>query len=478
MAYHPAMSHDTLVERLRVVQAAGRLPSEPVEALGRYVQTASEEQLFRVSPYRYAEETGIPIRTAVDLFLHATRAGIFDFTWGVLCPMCGAFLTTAAALKSLGSKRECTMCQVETWPSDDTVEVAFTVTPAVRRIRFHAPEVLDFRRDWRRVFFSPSRLFPPEVERALEGIDLQSMTLRPGRNEIRATLAPGRYGLFLPAHHAWARMHIHEGGEPHPPDLVLVEGQFLPAQMSLQPGPVTLVLDNRTSQAVAGALVVDRVPPKEDRECQPGMEVQLRRFFTGKELVTTQTFRELFRTESIPSEGGLEFKSLTILFTDLKGSTELYERIGDFRAFSLVRSHFDLLRDIIAARGGSLVKTIGDAVMASFPEPTPALDAAVAMNREIKKVGSGAELQLKIGLHQGPCIAVESNERLDYFGQTVNIAARVQGVARENEVVCTEPVYQAPGAGSLVQGAGLAVRRDRALLKGVDGEVTVFRLTG
>ena len=205
-------------------------------------------------------------------------------------------------------------------------------------------------------------------------------------------------------------------------------------------------------------------------------ELEMRPYVSGKRLVTNQTFRELFRAESIPSEGGLEFKSLTMLFTDLKGSTELYERIGDFRAYGLVRDHFKVLRNIISQRGGSMVKTIGDAVMASFPEPAPALAAAAEMNKEIRSVGSGTELQLKIGLHSGPCIAVESNERLDYFGQTVNIAARVQGVAHENEIVVTEPIYSAPGAQDVISQMALKARADRAVLKGVDGEFTLYRL--
>jgi len=204
---------------------------------------------------------------------------------------------------------------------------------------------------------------------------------------------------------------------------------------------------------------------------------ELQPYLGGKRLVTHQSFRELFRAESIPSEGGLEFKSMTVLFTDLKGSTELYERIGDFRAYGLVREHFQLLRDIIASRGGSMVKTIGDAVMASFAEPTPALEAAAAMTREVRKVGrDGADLRLKVGLHTGPCIAVELNERLDYFGQTVNIAARVQGVAQASEIVITEPVHAAPGAQEVIRTASLHASKEQASLKGVEGQVTVYRL--
>jgi class 3 adenylate cyclase len=168
-------------------------------------------------------------------------------------------------------------------------------------------------------------------------------------------------------------------------------------------------------------------------------------------------------------------KSLTLLFTDLKGSTEMYERIGDLRAFDLVRQHFGVLQEIIATRGGAMVKTIGDAIMASFPEAEPALEAAIAMNRDIQKVGKPGEMQLKIGMHTGPCIAVEQNERLDYFGQTVNIAARVQNVAAANEIAITDPILAAPRSRDILR--AMKVHTTKESLKGVDGLVTVHHVT-
>jgi class 3 adenylate cyclase len=197
------------------------------------------------------------------------------------------------------------------------------------------------------------------------------------------------------------------------------------------------------------------------------------KYLTGKRLLTTQVFRDLFRAESVPGEAGIALKNLSLLFTDLKGSTEMYERIGDLRAFDLVSRHFDLLRDLVRSRGGAVVKTIGDAVMASFSEPAGALDAAAAMTRDIRSIG---DLELKIGIHAGPCIAVQSNEQLDYFGQTVNIAARVQGIARAGEIVCTSEVMEAAGSAEVVRAASLKAVAGSAMLKGVEGAVAVHRL--
>ncbi len=199
-------------------------------------------------------------------------------------------------------------------------------------------------------------------------------------------------------------------------------------------------------------------------------------YLTGKELINSQTFRDLFRTESIPPAGGLELKNLTLLFTDIKGSTAMYDRLGDFNAYALVREHFASLRGIISAQHGAIVKTMGDSIMASFSDPASALEAACQM-RQQTQTASGEELIIKIGIHAGPCIAIETNEQLDYFGQTVNIASRVQDVAQAGEIVCTEAVYHAPEVTEVIKRAGLRVNPDQALLKGVGNPLTFYRLT-
>src|SRR5204862_5761002 len=136
----------------------------------------------------------------------------------------------------------------------------------------------------------------------------------------------------------------------------------------------------------------------------------------------------------------LKITSLTFLFTDLRGSTELYERVGDLVAFDLVQAHFQVLNEIVGAEAGAVVKTIGDAVMATFPTPDRAVAAALRMRdamRELNAERGGEDLLLKIGIHEGPCLAVTLNDRQDYFGQTVNIASRVQNLAVARAIFAT-----------------------------------------
>jgi len=163
------MTTATLQSRLAAVQNAGRFDAVVVGGFARYIAEAPDEKLFRMNPYRYAAETGIAEREAVDLFLHAAHAGVVEFSWGVLCPACGSFITTDHALRALNKERTCAICDISIPPEiDDNVEVAFSIAPSARTIRFHAPEQLDFLRDGLALFFSPSVADPTHLGRYLQ----------------------------------------------------------------------------------------------------------------------------------------------------------------------------------------------------------------------------------------------------------------------------------------------------------------------
>ena len=175
----------------------------------------------------------------------------------------------------------------------------------------------------------------------------------------------------------------------------------------------------------------------------------------------------------------LKITSMTFLFTDLKGSTELYERVGDLVAFDLVRAHFRVLHETVAAECGAIVKTIGDAVMATFPTPDRAVAAALRMREAMGKLNDGRDredLVLKIGIHEGPCLAVMLNDRQDYFGQTVNIAARVQGLATSRSIFATAPVVEHLEAIRLLESGGIRPARQNRSLRGIGDQLSVYEL--
>jgi len=161
----------------------------------------------------------------------------------------------------------------------------------------------------------------------------------------------------------------------------------------------------------------------------------------------------------------------SVLFTDLRNSTRLYREIGDATAFGRVMNHFDVLKKVITDEDGALVKTIGDAVMAIFRRPAGALKAMLAAQEMLAAPAAGvAPLTLKAGIHEGPCIAVTLNDRLDYFGSTVNMAARLEGLSTGDDVVISHTIYDDAEVRELMRVEELQAAPFEIELKGFDEE--------
>jgi class 3 adenylate cyclase len=184
----------------------------------------------------------------------------------------------------------------------------------------------------------------------------------------------------------------------------------------------------------------------------------------------------VYRYVTVTASQGVEMDDLTFLFTDLQDSTLMYERVGDATAYDLVRIHFKALESATRAHGGVIVKTIGDAIMARFRDPASAVRTAIEMRERIERLAERgtADLVLRIGLHRGPAIAAVSRDRVDYFGQTVNAASRIQAAARPGEIVLSDDVYRGMGVATLLIGYDLIAERRK--LRGVSAEMLLHRV--
>jgi class 3 adenylate cyclase len=172
---------------------------------------------------------------------------------------------------------------------------------------------------------------------------------------------------------------------------------------------------------------------------------------TDKRLLTSQTFRSLFRSEVVGGAEGLAIRDVALLFTDIKGSTAPYQRVSDLNAFQLVQRHFDWLREATVRHGGAVVRTLGDAVMAAYPGAARSARRSRCGARSGEPTGaSPSGVSLKSGVHHGAAIAVTPNKRLDHFGQTVNIASGVRPVVEAGEIRAAEEVWCYPGARKLL----------------------------
>ena len=213
------------------------------------------------------------------------------------------------------------------------------------------------------------------------------------------------------------------------------------------------------------------------RALGPGPKEKIKGTLSGLDLLHRPLFHEHFSDEVLSAEESLEIRHVVLLFSDIKGSTRLYEQLGDAKAYNLVRAHFKVLFEAVEAHGGIVVKTIGDAVMASFRQASDALGAALEVHHSIdslKVPGTDEAVVVKMGVHAGPAIAVTLNDRFDYFGQTVNRAARIQGLAMDQEIYFSETVFQDAACRRSLTARKSVIRKWRTQLKGIEGDQIVY----
>jgi len=450
-----------------------------VAAMERLVRDAPDYRLARINALDFARLEGLDEERTIAAFLHAARIGVFEMSWNVLCPGCGGVLGANASLKSVRSDEyHCALCAAGYEPTlDEMVEVTFTVSPRVRRIAAHNPQELPIVEYFRQIFWGSGVDLPQEeLEATIEGLTLDAIELPDGEKAVLSLQLPAEFVIvFEPVTHS--AQFIEVKGEPtrerQALTLVYNNVRAPTGTMEMRPGPLRLSLENRTGGRVLPSVWIAN-------DALHHLMGKRRPFLTAKRMLSNQTFRDIYRTDTLDIDQRLKITSLTFLFTDLKGSTELYERVGDLAAFDLVREHFRTLHEIVAAEGGAVVKTIGDAVMATFPTPDRGLSAAFRMREAMRKLneshGGREDLVLKIGIHEGPCLAVTLNERQDYFGSTVNIASRVQGLAVTTSILATDSVVDHPQSASLLgNGREKPVARQHAL-RGIAAERTVYEI--
>lgn len=447
---------------------------EPVIAIERLVEKAPDRQLCRINTVAFAAENELNEEDVIAAFLHGARLGIFELSWNILCPGCGGVLDTGTTLKGVKqAEYNCALCAAGYEPTlDEMVEVTFTVSSRVRKIAAHDPETLPWLEYFKQVFWSSGVDLPDEqtLARLVERITLDSVELAAGEKVVLSLQLPEAFVIvFDPVVHM--SQFIDVKGEPtherQSLSFVMTKDHAPTGTTQMHPGPLRISLENRSNLRTLPGIWI------------AGDELhhllgKRRAFLTAKRLLTNQTFRDLYRTDTLAVDQRLKITSLTFLFTDLKGSTELYERVGDLVAYDLVRAHFRVLNKIVAAEGGAVVKTIGDAVMATFPTPERAMAAALRMREALTDLND--DLLLKIGIHEGPCLAVSLNDRQDYFGQTVNIASRVQGLAMSRSIFATGQVVGCNETSKLLQASGIIPTAEKYSLRGITNEFEIFEI--
>lgn len=408
--------------------------------LAELVQAGQDLDVERIRPIALARYWQATDRDVIELCLQSVRDGMLESRWDILCPRCRGAQLSATALDRLPMQAHCESCNVS-YDRDfaENVELSFHPAPSVRPVM-----------EGEFCLFGP--MATPHVTAQIR--------LQPGeRRTLPAGFAPGpwRYRTLEPG--GQADVSIGADGVP----AVVVSSDGVTAGAAAPPGE--LALENR-----------DTRPRTVVVESRRWVEEAL----TAHRVTTLQAFRDLFAGEVLRPGDEVAISQIALLFTDLSGSTALYERIGDAAAYRLVREHFAFLARAIRTHNGAIVKTIGDAVMAAFTEPADAVRAAVAVQAAVagfNREQGGEGIAIKMGVHAGHCIAVTLNDRLDYFGSMVNLAARLQGLARSGEVLLSESLAADPKVREVLAGVAPGTRETTAV-RGVARPVDVLRLTG
>lgn len=399
--------------RARLIALGEKLVSEGIDeqavaVLVDHVENADDFTLSRIRPYRLADESGKPRRQMLEACLQATRAGVLDLQWNLICPLCRGG-EAKDSLAELPSNVHCDGCNIDFNVNfEQAVELTFRPNPSIRQINVET-------------FCVGGPQLTPHI--------VAQQFLKPqSRRSIDIQLEEGRYRLRTSGLPGWQHVLVTRDGSCGASLSASPEG-WSNGEIELSKS-CSLQLENALDDEQL--FVLERTAWSDEAA-------------TAAEVTALQTFRDLFAREALRPGEQISVGTLTVLFTDLKNSTQLYREIGDATAFGRVMNHFDVLKQAIAAEDGALVKTIGDAVMAVFRRPANALRAMIEAQQRLASPPDGMlPLTLKGGLHTGPCIAVTLNDRLDYFGSTVNLAARLEGQSDGSDVVISNIVYTDP----------------------------------
>jgi adenylate cyclase len=451
-------------KRLTQLERAGITP-EIVERIRAHIENAEPPGLIQISPYRMADEWNLPHREVLEAFLYGTRLGIFDLIWHIRCPSCKVAIEPTTHLAWLRSNAHCKYCQIDFQVGfDDAVEVTFGVSQDVRSTD---------QNKWLQTDEHICKIDPVgwvEVMKYWGWIETKTpLKIEPQSAwKHRIKMKAGTYylhgndffKLFVP-------LPI-EGDPIHSVQHVniLFDGERLTKTdpQVYHPGVLIVHITNTSDYPVD--LTFSRRKPYS--------------WISAAQIASTQTFRDLFSSEVISLDETFSLHNAVFVFTDIKGSTALCERLGDSETFFVVKEHFKILTRKIREHNGAAVKKIGDVLMATFLVPEDAMNALFEIQRAFEEFNVQENIRnsviIKAGAHQGPCIAVTLNDRLDYFGRTVNIAARVQRLSTGNDILLSQSFYADPAVQEIVENSGWQIREFQATLGSIEDIYDVVQL--
>ncbi len=390
------------------------------ERLGDLLANAPAQELARLRPLALAARWGLDPQGVVDACLHGAREGLLVLSWDLICPACRISSEGKDSLRSLREHGHCEACRID-YALDfaSSVEMIFRSHPEIREPELatycvggpaHSPHVV-----------AQARVAPGE--RIELGLSLAAGTYR-----VRSPQLPGALEFRVEPSATQGRWEVDFAGH----------AQSLPRR--LKPGAQALTFANPHEREII--LRVERTASRDDA-------------LTAARASSLAPFRDLFPGEILTPGQLINITNVTILVTELDRSRDLYESLGDARAFGVIHEHLRLLDDAIRREGGALIKTLGDGVLAAFDDPTAAVRVGLELPRLLAGGTTTRWLKLRTGVHLGPAMAATLNDHLDYFGTTVLQAAHLLRIARGGELILGQEVAAEPRVSALLVARGL-----------------------
>lgn len=412
--------------------------------LKELLTNGTDIEVSHMRPFELADRWEKDRYEVLRFFLHATKAGLVDLNWEILCPHCKAPAETGASLADLEQQAVCETCE-KSFRVDlaNSVEAVFSVNHGVRPAR-------------RKTYCIGGPAGSPRI--------LAQFRLEPGETRnVRLGTVPGLLTVRSYQSAGLVPLEVSESG---------------PAALSVTCGPQLSVSSSRMAAGEAEVSITNTLAD----ECLLVFERETWRetAATAAIVSTIQEFRDLFPQEAVAPGQEIAVGRLAVLFTDLQGSTDLYERVGDVKAFDFVQSHFQFLLRLVAKHRGGVVKTMGDAIMAVFNSGLDAASAAVAMQEDwqafVTRYRLPTQVRLKVGLHEGPAVVFNNKGAQDYFGTTVNMTARLQAQAQGGEIVISQMLHDDPDVSRFLASHFPSMERFTAHLKGISEDQPLYRL--
>ena len=396
-----------------------KLPLKSVRHLLDFIRTADELNAHRLRVPELARKKGIDETDFLRVCLHATRLGLLHMSWDLVCPHCRGVRAQYKSLSEVGAKGFCEVCSLEFGTDKENVlEITFQIHAGIR--------------DVPKVFYCAAE---PSGK---QHIKLQQ-SLAPGeRKEVTPQVTAGRYRLRVIGEKSYKHLDITSDSKKQ-----LVRWDESDKENYEAGLGFSLRLENINNSTQTYIM-----------EDVGWSDLALR----PRQLFNFDEFRDLFSEEFLDAGVQLAVGSQTILFTDIVGSSRFYAESGDPKAFTQIRKHFDDISPIIARHEGVVVKTMGDAVMSAFSDPLNALKSAANLQSYFHEKREDSSLRIRISLSMGPCIAVNLNSNIDYYGKVVNTAAKLQAFAKAGEIVFTDSIWKISEVRNYIKSQGISLK--------------------